>query len=261
MRERKSNLPSLEEMKALVEAMKETQQAKLSSQLYKAVGDDDAQAVREILDQGADANCAVPIKSRKKNEQAQPIEEARSPEVFELLVGSGAVVPSDPRTQLSMLANAAGEGRIDMLNHLHEQGFTVHLSSNRYKHHPLESHPLGASIINGHTEAAKWLLDHGADPNGPVKLGRNSEPVRPMDLAFLTPKVDHDTKLEIGRMLVDAGANPQLCQVNSIYEDDRMRFQSAMRVHALTKLAQQNRQEDLATPEEALAARKRGRMM
>src|SRR5690606_17413982 len=128
------------EMKALVEAMKETQQAKLSSQLYKAVGDDDAQAVREILGQGADANRAVQIKSRKKNEQAQPLEVARSPEVFELLVGSGAVVPSDPRTQLSMLANAASEGRIDMLNHLHEQGFTAHLSSTRYKYHPLESH-------------------------------------------------------------------------------------------------------------------------
>lgn len=259
MRERKSNLPSLEEMKALVEAMKETQQAKLSSQLYKAVGDDDAQAVHEILGQGADANRAVPIKSRKKNELARPIEEARSPEVFELLVDSGAVVPSDPRTQLSMLANAADEGRIDMLNHLHEQGFTAHLSSTRYKYHPLESHPLGSSIINGHTEAAKWLLDHGADPNGPVKLGRNS--VRPMDLAFLTPKVDHDTKLEIGKMLVDAGANPQLCQVKPIYEDDRMKFQSAMRVHSLTKIAQRSTLEDLATPEEALAARKRGRMM
>lgn len=260
MRERKSNLPSLEEMKALVEAMKETHQAKLSSQLYKAVGDDDAQAVREILDQGADANRAVPIKSRKKNEQAQPIEEARSPEVFELLVGSGAVVPSDPRTQLYMLANAAREGRIDMLNHLHEQGFTTHLSSNRYKHHPLESHPLGASITEGQVEAAKWLLDHGADPNCPVKLDRHLE-LRPMDMAFLMHKVDRDPKLEIGKMLVDAGANPQLCQVNSIYEDDRMRFQSAMRVHALTKVAQQTRQEELATPEEALAARKRGRMM
>src|SRR5688572_20021020 len=131
-----SKLPRLEEMKDLIEALKDTQQAKLSSQLYKAVGDDDAQEVREILGQGADANRAVPIKSRKKNELARPIEEARSPEVFELLVGSGAVVPSAPRTQLSMLTNAAGEGRIDMLNHLHEQGFTAHLSSNRYKYHP-----------------------------------------------------------------------------------------------------------------------------
>ncbi len=70
--------------------------------------------------------------------------------------------------------------------------------------------PLGLACFFGHVEAARLLLDHGADPNS---LARNAHlQVAPLHSASASENKDAATRYELCELLLDHGADPNLEQ-------------------------------------------------
>jgi ankyrin repeat protein len=70
--------------------------------------------------------------------------------------------------------------------------------------------PLGLACFFGHVEAARLLLDRGADPN---TLARNEHiQAGPLHSASASENKDAETRYELCELLLDRGADPNLEQ-------------------------------------------------
>ena len=70
--------------------------------------------------------------------------------------------------------------------------------------------PLGLACFFGHVEAARLLLDRGADPN---TLARNEHiQAGPLHSASASENKDAQTRYELCELLLDCGADPNLEQ-------------------------------------------------
>ena len=70
--------------------------------------------------------------------------------------------------------------------------------------------PLGLACFFGHVEAARLLLDRGADPNA---LARNEHvQAGPLHSASASENKDAETRYELCELLLDRGADPNLEQ-------------------------------------------------
>jgi ankyrin repeat protein len=70
--------------------------------------------------------------------------------------------------------------------------------------------PLGLAAFFGHVEAARLLLEHGADPN---TLARNPHiQAAPLHSAVAGENKDAQTRYELAVVLLDNGADPNLRQ-------------------------------------------------
>ena len=70
--------------------------------------------------------------------------------------------------------------------------------------------PLGLACFFGHVEAARLLLDRGADPN---TLARNEHiQAGPLHSAAASEGKDEETRYELCVLLLDHGADPSLAQ-------------------------------------------------
>ena len=70
--------------------------------------------------------------------------------------------------------------------------------------------PLGLACFFGHVEAARLLLDRGADPNS---LARNEHvQAAPLHSASASENKDEATRYELCELLLDRGADPNLEQ-------------------------------------------------
>jgi ankyrin repeat protein len=70
--------------------------------------------------------------------------------------------------------------------------------------------PLGLACFFGHVDAARLLLDHGADPN---TLARNEHiQTSALHAAAASENKDPDTRYELCKMLLEHGADPNLRQ-------------------------------------------------
>jgi uncharacterized protein len=70
--------------------------------------------------------------------------------------------------------------------------------------------PLGLACFFGHVEAARLLLDSGADPN---TLARNEQlQVAPLHSASASENKDEATRFELCELLLERGADPNLEQ-------------------------------------------------
>jgi ankyrin repeat protein len=70
--------------------------------------------------------------------------------------------------------------------------------------------PLGLACFFGHVEAARLLLDRGADPN---TLARNEHiQAGPLHSASASENKDAETRYELCELLLDRGADPNLQQ-------------------------------------------------
>jgi ankyrin repeat protein len=70
--------------------------------------------------------------------------------------------------------------------------------------------PLGLASFFGHAEAARVLLDAGADPN---TLGRNEHiQTNALHAAAAGENADEDTRYELCKLLLERGADPTIPQ-------------------------------------------------
>jgi uncharacterized protein len=74
-------------------------------------------------------------------------------------------------------------------------------------------HPLGLACFYGHIDAARVLLDHGADPN---TLARNEHiKTNALHAAAASENKGAEVRLELCRLLLERGANPSIPQGGS----------------------------------------------
>ena len=103
------------------------------------------------------------------------------------------------------LFEAAALGRSDRLQELLEQ---ARERANEYGDDGFQ--PLGLACFYGHVEAARVLLDHGADPN---TLARNEYiQSNALHAAAAAENKDEATRFELCELLLDRGADPNLRQ-------------------------------------------------
>jgi len=104
-------------------------------------------------------------------------------------------------------------------------------------------------VAIGQEKFAKLLLAHGADPNIRDTHGR-------------TP-LHEKTSVEVAEALLAAGADPQLADQKgrTALNHPVLEVRAVVQRVQLAKTAQTGRTPDLASPEEAMARRNRGRMM
>lgn len=155
------------------------------SDLYRFVSMGFTHQVKQLLDEGHDPNVPVQVKVGRKIEIQLPIEPACSQsdsEIFIALIKAGAVILPDPQRRNRMLERAAMVGNIPLLNILHSRGLTAELKNAKQGGNA----PLVGAITQGKKEAAVWLLDHGADPNGKMKAGKYK--VTPLDSVLSSGK-------------------------------------------------------------------------
>ncbi|WP_146260359.1 ankyrin repeat domain-containing protein [Stenotrophomonas maltophilia] len=229
------------------------------SDLYRFVSMGFTHQVKQLLDEGHDPNVPVQVKVGRKIEIQLPIEPACSQsdsEIFIALIKAGAVILPDPQRRNRMLERAAMVGNIPLLNILHSRGLTAELKNAKQGGNA----PLVGAITQGKKEAAVWLLDHGADPNGKMKAGKYK--VTPLDSVLSSGKMYlHDKKVLV-QLLVDRGATPAFQDIPWKYElDHRGQLLAHIRKEQLMTIAHASRPNDLASPEEAQARRGRGRFM
>jgi uncharacterized protein len=100
---------------------------------------------------------------------------------------------------------AAAFGRTDRLRELLDEDGSL---ANAYGDDGFQ--PLGLACFFGHVEAARVLLEHGADPN---TLGRN-ENIRTNALhaAAAAASTGEETRYELAELLLEHGADPNIAQ-------------------------------------------------
>jgi ankyrin repeat protein len=92
-------------------------------------------------------------------------------------------------------------------------------------------HPLGLACFFGHVAAARLLLDRGADVD---TLARNEHiQTTALHAAAAAENKDRDTRLELCRVLLDRGADPNLRQGG---RDDGFRAIDAARLNGDDRL-------------------------
>lgn len=147
----------------------------------------DEPAIRYLLAHGANPNLGPPQNSQEHFQDIRPIynsgnalNEAAAhctPEIFALLLDHGAVLSNS-----DALHRAAGASRklppgerIPMLKYLLGLGLDpnaiddgIRVAEDRRGQH---GSPLQYAIIWGRREEAKWLLEHGADPDRVILFG------------------------------------------------------------------------------------------
>jgi ankyrin repeat protein len=111
------------------------------------------------------------------------------------------------------LLYAAREGCVECARHLIEAGADPNLED------PERITPLGMALMNLHFEVAAYLIKAGADVDKWDLFGRSplymaadvsTLPVKGNGAMAVLPSEDSITALDVGRMLLDAGANPNL---------------------------------------------------
>lgn len=225
---------------------------KMESELWKACEGRSMKDIQRLLDRGVDPNAEVPVKAGRKEKTNTPLEAGfLSAEVFDLLVGRGATLPTNAARQAAMIGKAAQCGRIEILERLERMGATRHLGGKV----PGPS-PMFLAALGGQPEAIAWLLERGVSPN---KSGRAR--VSPID-GVLAAGAGLEYKIALGKQLIDAGAKPVFAETRWKCEyDHREAFIAQMKQYALDRIAQQSRPDDLASTEQGLSRRGRGGFM
>lgn len=225
--------------------------------LWKACEVGDQVKVKGLLERGTNPNAEIPVKDGRKIITSTPLEATISPEVFDLLVAHGATLPTDPARQSRMMVMPARFGVLGVLDRLDQMGVSAQLGQVKTG----GNEPLWVAAHHGQKEAVDWLLAHGADPNGVTKQGRTR--TVPLDAVLASARLSLDDKISLGQRLIDAGAKPELSDTRWRWEDNhRGPFLAAMKQHRLAGMAQTTRKElDLATPDEYMERRSRGRFM
>ena len=91
--------------------------------------------------------------------------------------------------------------------------------------------PLGLACFFGHVEAARLLLDRGADPN---TLARNEHiQAAPLHSAVASEGKPAETRYELAELLLDNGADPNLAQGGGFTALDAARQNGDERVERL----------------------------
>jgi len=91
--------------------------------------------------------------------------------------------------------------------------------------------PLGLACFFGHAEAARLLLDRGADPN---TLARNEHiQAGPLHSASASENKDAETRYELCELLLDRGADPNLEQGGGFTALDAARQNGDVRLERL----------------------------
>src|SRR5919198_5060985 len=91
--------------------------------------------------------------------------------------------------------------------------------------------PLGLACFFGHVEAARLLLDRGADPNS---LARNEHlQVAPLHSAAASENKNEDVRYQLCELLLDRGADPNLRQGGGFRAIDSARQNADERVEQL----------------------------
>jgi ankyrin repeat protein len=92
-------------------------------------------------------------------------------------------------------------------------------------------HPLGLACFFGHPEAARLLVEHGADVN---MLSRNEHiQTAAIHAACAAQGVDEDTRYELVKLALDHGADPNLPQGGGFRAIDAARQNGDTRVEEL----------------------------
>lgn len=121
--------------------------------LIEAAWQEHPEAVRALLDCGADPNCQDSI-------CGTAISDTQCCDCILHLARAGADLQQPRRRyQESLLAEAAAQGRQDLMEELLGRGAE------------LDPGALVAALRSGPIKVAAWLLDHGADPNAASSLG------------------------------------------------------------------------------------------
>jgi ankyrin repeat protein len=187
------------------------------------------EAVRALVDAGADINA----QEHWGGQSALMWAAAQSqPEVVKFLAASGAdldargVVRQWPRKTITEprpkdmnkggftpLLYAAREGCIDCARYLLEAGADPNLAD------PDRVAPLNLALLNLHFDLAAYLIGAGADVDKWDLFGRtplymaadvNTLPTKGNGSMSVIPSLDEHSALDIGKMLLDAGANPNI---------------------------------------------------
>jgi uncharacterized protein len=121
---------------------------------------------------------------------------------------------------------AAAVGRTDRLRELLDQDPS---SANAFGDDGFQ--PLGLACFFGHVEAARLLLDRGAEPNS---LSRNEHlQVAPLHSASASEGKDEATRYELCELLLDRGADPNLRQGGGLRAIDSARQNGDERLEQL----------------------------
>jgi ankyrin repeat protein len=92
-------------------------------------------------------------------------------------------------------------------------------------------HPLGLACFFGHVDAARLLLEHGADPN---MLSRNEHiQTASLHAACAAQGVDEGVRYELVRLALEHGADPNLPQGGGFRAIDAARQNGDLRVEEL----------------------------
>jgi uncharacterized protein len=121
---------------------------------------------------------------------------------------------------------AAAVGRADRLRELLDQDPA---RANAFGEDGFQ--PLGLACFFGHVDAARVLLDRGADPN---TLARNEHvQAGPLHSASASENKDEATRYELCELLLDRGADPNLEQVGGFTALDAARQNGDERLERL----------------------------
>jgi ankyrin repeat protein len=94
-------------------------------------------------------------------------------------------------------------------------------------------HPLGLACFFGHPDAARLLLDHGADANA---LSRNQHiQTAAIHASCAAQGVDEDVRYELVKLVLEHGADPNLPQAGGFRAIDAARQNGDERVERLLK--------------------------
>ena len=151
----------------------------------------------------------------------------------------------------SALTRAARNGHTDLANVMIASGANVDVPGQ------FQTNPLHAAVSNGHTKIVDMLLAAGADPN---VVNTSQETA-----LFYSKSVD------TARALLGAGCDPECVSRRGITADQQQwehgkyvlpdDVRALLRQSKLEQIASRARPDDLASPEEALSRRSRGRFM